>query len=72
METALIIYGIGFVVLLIMLTCIEVWRPTGADGDCFFIMSLSSWIGVVIAFIFICIEIKNRRGNDDKHQTKKE
>ena len=51
MEIALIIYGIGFVVMLLILLWLEEWRLIRVDA----IMSMSSWIGVCM-FVYIWIK----------------
>lgn len=62
MEIALIIYGIGFIVMLLILLWMEEWHPVGADGDCLFLMSMSSWIGVcMFAYIWIKGAIDDRK-----------
>lgn len=62
MEIALIIYGIGFVVMLFILLWIEEWHPTNLGADCLLIMSMLSWMGVCIfAYIWIECAIDDRK-----------
>lgn len=66
MEIALIIYGIGFVVMLLILLWLEEWHLTNVDVGCLLIMSISSWIGVcMFAYIWI-------KGAIDDHKFVKE
>lgn len=55
MTTFILAYLAGWLVMVGILTFLEMSMPSGLDGGTLFMVSLSSWVGVIM---FICVFLR--------------
>lgn len=55
MTAFILVYLVGWLVMVGILTFLEISCPSGVDGGVLFMISLSSWVGVIM---FICVFLR--------------